>query len=176
MRATRGAGIRRVKADTIQGNLAALRSLHIDHQLDATVFDDPWVRRVVAGVRRVEPTVTRRQATPITQSLLQELTGPTLSSDSLEDLNFDTVAKVAFAGFLQMGEFTVKNAQVTDNSRTFEYTRLTRSDITFADDELHAVLQLKRSKADIEHQGIDIVLAATGSITCPVRALRMLFY
>jgi hypothetical protein len=105
MRATGGAGIRRVKADTIQGNLAVLRSLHIDHQLDATVFDNPWVRRVVAGVRRVEPTVTCRQATPITQSLLQELTGPTLSSDSLEDLNFDTAAKVAFAGFLRMGEF-----------------------------------------------------------------------
>ena len=48
-------------------------------------------------------------------------------------------------------KFTVKNAQVTDNSRTFEYTRLTCSDITFADDELHAVLRLKQSKADIEH-------------------------
>jgi hypothetical protein len=141
MRATGGAGLRRVKADTIQGNLAALRSIHIDYQLDAMVFDDPWLRRVVAGVRRVEPTATRRQATPITQSLLQELTSPTLSSDSLEDLNFDTAAKVAFAGFLRM------------------------------DDELHAVLRLKRSKADIEHRGIDIVLAATGSTTCPVRAL-----
>jgi hypothetical protein len=80
-----------------------------------------------------------------------------------------------FAGFLRMGEFTVKNAQVTDNSRTFEYTHLTCSDITFANDELHAVLRLKRSKADMEHRGIDIVFAATGSTICPVRALRTLF-
>jgi hypothetical protein len=27
----------------------------------------------------------------------------------------------------------------------------------------------------MEHRGIDIVLAATGSMTCPVRALRILF-
>ena len=74
-----------------------------------------------------------------------------------------------------MVEFTVKNTQLTDNSRTFKYTRLTRSDITFADYELHVVLRLKRSEADMEHRGTDIVLAATGSMTCPVRALRMLF-
>ena len=129
----------------------------------------------MAGVRRVEPTATRKQATPITQSLLQELICPTLLLESIEDLNFDTAAKVAFAGFLRMGEFTVKNAEVSDNSRTFEYTRLTCSDITFANDGLHAVLRLKRIKVDMEHCGIDIVLATTGSSTCPIRALLTLF-
>ena len=65
IRAIGGAGIRWVKADTIQGNLAVLRLIHIDHQLDATVSDDPWLQRVVAGVRRVEPTATRKQAAPM---------------------------------------------------------------------------------------------------------------
>jgi hypothetical protein len=41
IRATGGASIRQVKADTIQGNLATLRSIYIDCQLDTTVFDNP---------------------------------------------------------------------------------------------------------------------------------------
>jgi hypothetical protein len=169
MRATGGAGVRQVKADTIQNNLAALRSIHVDRQLDVMVFDNPWLRQIIAGIRRVEPVAICKQATPITQSLLQDLTSPTLSSESLEDINFDTAAKVAFAGFLRMGEFTIKTSQLNDNPRTFNYTRLTRSDVTFSDDNLHVVLCLKRSKSDTEHRGVDIVLAATGSITCPVQ-------
>ena len=69
----------------------------------------------------------------------------------------------------------VKNSQLTDNLRTFSYTRLTCPDVTFSNNNLHVVLRLKRRKSDTEHLGVDIVLAVTGSITCPVEALQTLF-
>lgn len=34
---------------------------------------------------------------------------------------------------------------------------------------------MKRSKTDVEHSGVQIILAATGEPTCPVSALRRLF-
>jgi hypothetical protein len=175
LRASGATGIGRAKPDTIAGNLSALRSVHTDRQLDESVFDDPWVKRILAGVRRVEPSLTQKQATPITHALLEQLTSPKVSSDSIKDRNFDTACKVAFAGFLRMGEFTVQNSQLSESATTYKHSRLTRSDITFSDDDSHAVLRLKRSKADTTHRGVDIILAATGTSTCPVRALQGLF-
>ena len=52
---------------------------------------------------------------------------------------------------------------------------LTRSDITFSNHDSHALLWLKRSNADTELRGIDIVLAASTDDTCPVKALWELF-
>jgi len=52
---------------------------------------------------------------------------------------------------------------------------LLRSDITFGDGDEHAILTLKRSKTDLLHHGVEIILAATGTTLCPVTALRRLF-
>jgi hypothetical protein len=61
------------------------------------------------------------------------------------------------------------------SNRTFQQTRLLRSDITFGGLDDHAIISLKRSKTDYNHEGVEIVVAATGSSTCPVQALRELF-
>lgn len=93
---------------------------------------------------------------------------------SIEELNIDTAFKVAWAGFLRLGEITYtprKEAQAP----TFKDTNITRSDITFASDNQHAILRLKRSKCDYENTGVEIILAATRDRTCPVSALRTLF-
>ncbi len=58
---------------------------------------------------------------------------------------------------------------------TFAETSLTRSDISFAEGDQYAILRLKRSKINMEHTGVQIILAATGELTCPVAALRRLF-
>lgn len=39
----------------------------------------------------------------------------------------------------------------------------------------YAILRLKQSKTDMEHTGVQIILAAIGEPTCPVVALRRLF-
>lgn len=175
LRATGGLGTPKVKADTIAGNVSALRSLHIDRGLDEKVFDNPWIKRIINGIRRTAKDPQVKRAQPITMGILEKITKrPFITAPGArprEDINFDVAAKVAFAGCLRMGEFTVKNTQISDNPETFAYTRLTRNDITFAPDGTFATLRLKRSKADYEHRGVEVVLARTLTPTCPVMAL-----
>lgn len=73
-----------------------------------------------------------------------------------------------------MGEFTYTKTKLT-NRKLFIATKLTRSDITFSQDDQHIILRLKRSKTDIKHTGVEIIIAATNDSTCPVTALRELF-
>ncbi len=58
---------------------------------------------------------------------------------------------------------------------TIAETKLTRLDISFAEGDQYATLQLKQRKTDIEHTGVQIILAATGEQTCPVASLKRLF-
>ena len=60
------------------------------------------------------------------------------------------------------------------NTPVFEHTKLQRRDVTFADDDEYAIITLRQSKCDIEHTGVEIVLARTGTSTCPIAALRAL--
>ena len=92
---------------------------------------------------------------------------------TVEYLNVDTAFKVACAGFMRMGELTYTAAELKKDS--FKETKLTRSDISFSEGDQYAILRLKQSKTDVEHTGVQIILAATGEPTCPVSALRRLF-
>ena len=92
---------------------------------------------------------------------------------SIKDLSVDTAFKVAWAGFIRMRELTYPAAEA--KTATFAKTGLTRSDISFAEEDKYAILQLKQSKTDKEHTGVQIMLAAMGESTCPVAALKKLF-
>ena len=98
----------------------------------------------------------------------------TLSAAQRDDLNLAVAARVAFAGFLRAGEFTYSAADLRSR-QTFTATKLTRSDIRFSPTLDHALLTLKRSKTDRNHEGVNIVLAATNDGACPVEALSKLF-
>lgn len=74
---------------------------------------------------------------------------------------------------MKIGELTYIMAEV--KKTTFVETGLTRSDISFAEDDQYTVLCLKQSKTDIELTGVGIILAAMSENTCPVAALRQLF-
>ena len=74
---------------------------------------------------------------------------------------------------MRLGEITYTAAEAQKS--TFAETKLTRSDFLFAEGDQYATLRLKRSKTDVEHIGVQIILAATGEQTCPVAALRRLF-
>jgi hypothetical protein len=111
----------------------------------------------------------------MTREVLKNLVGAPMTHHAgspkfINNINFVVAAKVAFAGFLQSGEFTYDSLDLQD-LRTFQQTRLLRSDITFRDLDDHAIISLKRSKTDYNHKGVEIVVAATGSSTCPVQAL-----
>ena len=159
-----------IKPDAVLSYLSALKSYHIDRRLSLGGFDDPRMALIIKGGRRLFPS-KKRNRLPITKEILEKITEEELLS--ITDLNVDTAFKVAWAGFMRMGELTYTAAEA--KKATFAETGLTRSDISFAEGDQYAILRLKRSKTDTEHTGVQIILAATGEPTCPVAALRRLF-
>ena len=170
----------RITSDTIASYFSALRSVHVDRGLPTTVFDDETLRRVLAGIKRRQPHHESSQAKPITLDILETAfnTNTDLStmteSQKIDEINTVAAATVAYGGFLRSGEFTYESKDL-QNKRVFTNTSLLRSDITFSDLDEHVTVSLKRSKTDYDHVGVDIIIAATGTSTCPVQALRRLF-
>jgi len=78
---------------------------------------------------------------------------------------------MAFTGFLYLGEITYTKAQ--KDSHAFSTIKCTRNDITLAED--YIILRLKRSKTDINHQGVLITITALGQPKCAVQAIKHLF-
>ena len=165
--------LRQVKPDTIQGYLLALRSHHVDLRLPTTVFESDHLKRMIRGARRLFPSRSVDQRRPITKSILRQITNPSLELPGSDGVNITVAFKVAFAGFLRLGEFTYSTADLS-RPRAFSAAKVKRNDIKFFADSTYATLTLPRSKTDIRHKGVRIILAATGEPTCPVRALQRL--
>jgi hypothetical protein len=151
--------------------VSALRSVHVDRHLSTKPFESEWLKRIFAGISRCHPSDNTKKAEPMSMVTLEKVVDT--GDKSTEELNFNTACKIAFAGFLRSGEFCYSVSDLKDK-HTFINTKLTRSDITFATDDSYAILRLKRSKSDIDHQGVDIILAATNKPCCPVTALKTL--
>lgn len=79
-----------------------------------------------------------------------------MTANLLDDLNFATACRVAFAGFLRLEEFTYKTEDLSTRP-TFLATKLTRSDVRFPSSLDHV-----QSKTDRRHEGAQIILAKTG--------------
>lgn len=159
-----------VKPDTVQSYLSGIKSYHIDRRLSLSDFDSPRMALIIKGGKRLFPS-KKRNRRPITKDILEKITED--EPLTVDDLNADTAFKVAWAGFLRLGEITYTATEAKKTS--FKDTKVTRSDISFSEGDQYAILRLKRSKTDTEHTGVQIVLAATGEKTCPVNALRRLF-
>jgi hypothetical protein len=170
----------RITGDTIASYLSALRSVHVDRGLPTSVFDDETLKRVIAGIKRRQPHRELSQAKPITLDILELAFSATIDlsmiteNQRIDEINTTAAATVAFGGFLHSGEFTYE-AKDLHNKRSFKSTSLLRLDITFSDLDEHVTISLKRSKTDYDHVGVDIIIAATATPTCPVQALRRLF-
>lgn len=165
----------RVTANTIQGYLSALRSVHVDRQLNLSPFEDEHVRRLVKGARNLFPQAQKRERFPITKDLLTRLLSADVALEGrIDSIHLSASFALAFAAFLRMGEFTYTAAQA--GSRAFAHTQLTRGDIHFAEGLDYITLTLKRSKTDRDNQGVSIVIAAVpGDPACPVTLIRRLF-
>lgn len=111
---------------------------------------------MLSGARYLYPHI-KKERLPITKDILEKITSSVPLS--IEELNIDTAFKIAWAGFLRMGEFIYTKAEA--QASTFVDTKPTRSDITFSDNDQHPILRLKRNKTDLNHSGVEIILAAT---------------
>ena len=162
----------KVKPKTILSMISALRSVYVYRRLSTKPFESEWLKRILAGISRCHSSDNTKEAEPISLTTLEKVVNT--GDKTIEELNFNSACKIAFAGFLRSGEFCYSASDLKDN-HTFINTKLTRSDITFTTDDSYAVLHLKWSKSDTEHHGVDIILAATNGPCCPVTALKNLF-
>ena len=174
-----------VKPDSAMSELSALRAYHIDNGLPDTIFDlhAKHFRRMIDGARRLQPPRRKRIRNPISRASVITFSGNIshlpaqplrLSAAQKNDLNLAVAGRVAFAGFLRVGEFTYSAADLR-NSQVFAATKLTRADVRFSPTMDHILLTLKRSKTDRNHEGVNVVLAATNDAACPVEGLSKLF-
>ncbi len=125
---------------------------------------------IIKGGRRLFPS-KKRSRLLITKEIPEKIMKE--EPISIMESNVDTAFKVAWAGFMRMGELTTISGEAKKG--TFAEKDLTRSDISFAKGDQYAILRLKQSKIKKEHTWVQIILAATGEPTCPVATLRRLF-
>lgn len=159
-----------VKPKTMSSYLSALKCYHVDRHFSLETFDTPRIALIIKGGKRLFP---KQRATrlPITKDILEKIMAD--EPVNIDELNIDTAFKVAWAGFLRLGEIMYTGTEFKKAS--FSSTKVTRSDISFAKGNQYAVLRLKQSKTDTEHTGVQIILAATGEKRCPVAALTRLY-
>ena len=90
-----------------------------------------------------------------------------IENQRIDKINTIAMAIIAFRGFLYSGEF-IYEAKDLCNKRSFKSTSLLYLDITFSDLDEHIIISLKRSKTDYNYVGIDIIIAAIATLTCPI--------
>lgn len=117
--------------------LFALKSYHIDRRRCLNSFDNPQIALIIKNGRKPFPN-KKWNRLPIIKDILDKITEDKLFS--IMDLNMDTTFKIAWAGFMKMGELTYTVAKA--KKATFMETGLTRSDISFADGDQYTILQL----------------------------------
>ncbi len=160
-----------IKPDTLVSYLSGLRSYYVDHHMPFEVFDAPRLAWIIKRGRTLFSSVKLTHL-PIMKDIFEKIT--TQFTKSLEDLNIDAAFKIAWAGFLRLGEITYTASELKKKS-TFVETHATRSDISFIEEDQYAVLRLKRSRTNVDYSGVQIMLAATSESTCPGAALRKRF-
>lgn len=162
---------RKIEPDTVASYLSALRSWHVDHEYSLAPFETPRIKLLLQGGKSFFPSITATRL-PITQVILTALTSFQIGNKN--DLNLDTAFKVAWAGFLRLGELTYTDLDRSKNT-SFKDLHLTRLDVRISEHNQYATLRLKRSKTDTNHTRVLIMLAATHNQNCPVDALQNLF-
>lgn len=116
-----------VKPEMMSSYLSALKSYHIDRHLSLEVFDTPRIPLIIKGRKRLFPK-QKTTRLPITKDNLEKIIKN--KPVNVDELNIDTVFKVAWAGFLRLGEITYTGTELKKASSSA--TRVTRSDISFS--------------------------------------------
>ena len=137
----------------IEAAVYALRWAHHMAGLQSPT-EHPIVQQAVEGARKqLGKPVPKRE--PITPEILRNLVDKFGSATaSLADVRGLCMCLIGYAGFL----------------RHDEIVKLCFSDVKFCDQ--HVELTIQSSKTDKYRNGDKVVIASTGSSTCPVRMLR----
>ena len=140
--------------------------LHIENHLADPTKDAPLLHYLCTAIRRSQGDRPPRRL-PITITLLRHLKAnlSVLPHLGRHDKRLYWAAfSLAFYGFLRVSEFTPPFSRHF-NSRV----HLLRRDVTIHPG--HLELRIKRSKTDQFRQSATVIVGATESSTCPVRAM-----
>ena len=132
------------------------------------IFHDQQIDLIIHDIKRCQSQKEKRLRLPLTYEILCKIIQE-CPSISTNNINIRAAICVGFAAFLRSGEFTWD----TWNTNSLSHA-LSRRHITFNSNN-SATLFLPSSKTDPFRKGVHIQLAATTSILCPVRALKLLF-
>ena len=161
---------RRLKAKTIKGYLAGLRSLRLECTLDEAelkVYSHPILQRIIKGFWRIYGEGVTRGRRPITRDILLKLISR-FDQTTLEGANLHAGFCLAFTGFLRMGEFTYDRIE-----SDFSSWNLTQGSVSFSEDWLFLVIL--SCKTDPFRQGITLTISAASDKACAVASLTNLF-
>ena len=113
----------------------------------------PFVQATLEGLKRTLSKPVCKKS-PFTVEMLQAIVCDVRKDDTLANLRLAAVCLISFAGFLRFDE--VANIRPCD----------------LAFDEDHLTIQIPRSKTDQMRQGNEVIIARTGTDTCPVAMLE----
>jgi hypothetical protein len=111
----------------------------------------------------------------LVEILLNPFFTHSFNSAAINNINSNAVFHFTFTAFLYMGEFIYTIKEAADLA-TFIATKFIKSNVCFTEDYNYLILRLKRSKTDIKHEGVSIMIAAIGDGACLVAALHTLFW
>jgi hypothetical protein len=127
---------------------------------------------IYRGIKAIYGT-PRNPKLPITLSILQDLARASGDLSLLDNAVFDAAIKLAWAGFLRCGEFTVPNGSKFNST-----IHLSHSSIQFMpsfDQPSHMRLSLPSSKTDPFRTGVTILITRAppdAALTCPILAMQ----
>ena len=144
---------------TIKLYLAGVRSYQLDLGIDCKAFADPGLERTIQEINcdHNEPECLIR--TPLTPPYPLKVFSP-LTANNYEDVVIHAKFKLAFAGFLRVGEFTY-NESDRNLEQEFGEWFLTKSCIWISQEVTYLVLNLPSSKTDLVRKWIKLTIAAT---------------
>ena len=158
---------RTIRHPSIMVYLAAIRHSHLERGYQDPLIDKPLLDYLCKGIRRHQGYQTRARL-PLTSSLLTDLRTTLNHSSAINSYDKQAMwaaITLGFYGFLRAGEFT------TNHNRQYEISRhLLLKDVTLATGSYSVVI--KGSKTDQDRRSVKLKVGATGTTTCPVRAMR----
>ena len=161
---------RTVKHSTIKSYLAGVKHLHLKCGIPLELESYQQLQYIMRGIKRSQGSKPKPRL-PITIKhlhLFKEFLQPDITTNFDNQMLWSAIC-IAFFGFLRISEFTC------DNVQRFHSGTLTRDDVQFYPDGSDATsvsLNIKASKTDPFRKGINLIIGATGSEICPVRALN----
>ena len=148
-------------SESIQSKSAVEEVVHAVswlHQMAglSSIAGSPIVQATLGGLRR-ELAKPKKRKEPVTAEMLLAMVEPAGPSPPLTEVRLLAICLVAFAGYL----------------RCEEVLKLRCADVTFNTEGM--VIHIASSKTDQYREGASLVIARTGTATCPVSMMQRYF-